>query len=426
MLSKRIEKLRDRLRGTTPTICLDRARIATEFYKQPSVEPYIYRRAQLFKKFEETRQIYIEDDVLLVGSIASRPRAVLIFPEMMNWLPEAVETFDTRQFDPFQYLPGEKDELRQIAQAWKGHTLGDYTDSIMTQEEHELVEDYGVFTRGIQQTSTMCHAPDYENLVKRGYRYYIDELQAKLDALDDMDIENTDQKLKWEAMLTCLKAVITLAHRYADLADELAGTCDDPEQKEKYLTIAHNCRVVPENPPENFLQAAQLVLFTHIALMTENMSYIHSFGRFDQYMYPFYEKDLAAGVSEDYIGDVIHEFKLKFEEMWYLRDEFESGAYPGCALYLQLTLGGIKKDGSDACNGLTRLFLRGMKDLQTKEPCISFRYHDNVDEETFRLAVEVAISGGSHPAFFNDNNSIPALESLGFSKEDASNWCLMG
>ena len=220
--------------------------------------------------------------------------------------------------------------------------------------------------------------------------------------------------------------MITLAHRYADLADELAGTCDDPEQKEKYLTIAHNCRVVPENPPENFLQAAQLVLFTHIALMTENMSYIHSFGRFDQYMYPFYEKDLAAGVSEDYIGDVIHEFKLKFEEMWYLRDEFESGAYPGCALYLQLTLGGIKKDGSDACNGLTRLFLRGMKDLQTKEPCISFRYHDNVDEETFRLAVEVAISGGSHPAFFNDNNSIPALESLGFSKEDASNWCLMG
>ncbi len=426
MLSHRIEKIRDRIRNTTPTICLDRARIATEFYKTPSVEPYIRRRAELFKLVNETRHIYIEEDSLLAGSIASRTHAVPVFPEMMNWLPEAVETFDTRQFDPFQYMPGEKDELREIAQIWKGHTFGDYTDAIMTEEEHELV-NAGIFTRGIQQCSTMCHAPDYANMVKRGYRYYIDECKKQIESLNDqMTIENTDQRIKWEAMITAMESVITLAHRYADLAEELAANCKDAEQKKMYETIAENCRVVPENPPQNFLQAAQLVLFTHDALMTENMGYIHALGRFDQYMYDFYKKDLENGVPEQEIGDVIHEFKLRIEEMWYLRDEFESGAYPGCALYIQMTLGGQKADGSDACNELTRLILHGMEDLQTKEPPVSFRYHDNIDEETFRLAIKVALTGGSHPAFFNDNNAIPALMKLGFTLEQAREWCLLG
>ena len=426
MLSSRIERIRDRIRTTTPTICLDRARIATEFYKTPSVEPYVRRRAELFMKVMKTREIYIEEDSLLAGSIASRTHAVPVFPEMMNWLPEAVETFDTRQFDPFQYMPGEKDELREIAETWKGHTFGDYTDALMTEEEHELV-DIGIFTRGIQQCSTMCHAPDYENLVKRGYRYYINQCKAQIAKLDDdMTIENTDQRMKWEAMITSMEAVIVMAHRYADLAEELAKACSDAEQKKMYETIAENCRMVPENPPETFLQAAQFVLFTHDAIMIENMGYIHALGRFDQYMYEFYKKDLEQGVSEQEIGDIIHEFKLRIEEMWYLRDEFESGAYPGCALYIQLTLGGQKADGTDACNDLTRLILHGMEDLQTKEPPVSFRYHDNVDDETFRLAINVALTGGSHPAFFNDNNSIPALINIGFTLEQARNWCLLG
>ncbi|WP_432667139.1 pyruvate formate lyase family protein [Wukongibacter baidiensis] len=426
MLSSRIEKIRDRIRNTTPTICLDRARIATEFYKIPSVEPYVSRRAKLFDLILKTREIYIEEDSFLAGSIASRTRAVPVFPEMTNWLPEAVETFDTRQFDPFQYMPGEKEELREIAKSWQGHTFGDYTDEIMTEEEHELVKS-GIFTRGIQQCSTMCHAPDYANLVKRGYRYYIDKCKEEISKLNDgMTIENTDQRLKWEAMITAMEGVIKLAHRYAELAESKAASCENPDQKKMYETIATNCRIVPENPPQNFLQAAQLVLLTHDALMIENMGYIHALGRFDQYMYDFYKKDLESGVSEEEICDVIHEFKLRIEEMWYLRDEYESAAYPGCALYIQMTLGGQKRDGSDACNELTRLILHGMEDLQTKEPPVSFRYHDNVDEETFRLAIKVALTGGSHPAFFNDNNSIPALKKLGFTEEQARDWCLLG
>lgn len=425
MLSKRIESMRDRLRNTVSTICIDRARIATRFYEKPSVEPFIMRRAELFRIVMETKEIFIDDDALIVGNIASRRRAVPVFPEMMTWLPEAVETFDTREFDPFRYMPGEKEELRAIAQAWKGRTFGDYTDSQIAKEEAKLAE-IGIMTRGVAQASTMCHAPDYANLVKRGYRYYIDMCKEKIAEIDDVDIKTLDKKMTWEAMLKALEAVVDFAHRYADLADELAAKTEDENEKRRMNIIAENCRIVPENPPETFLQAVQMLVFTHDALMIENNGYLHSFGRFDQYMYEFYKKDIANGVSEEYITDVIHEFKLKIEEMWYLRDEFESAAYPGCALYMHIMLGGLKADGTDGCNELTRLILRGMEDLQTKEPCVSFRFHDNVDEETFRLAIKVALKGGSHPAFFNDKNCIPALTRLGFTEEEAVEWAIIG
>ena len=425
MLSERIARLTDKVRNTVPTICLDRARLTTNFYKKPSIEPFVLRRAKLFKYVLENNKIFIDDDSILAGHMASRLHAIPIFPEYCAWLREDLETLDTRKFDNFQFLPGEKDELREMVGEWEGGTFGDLTNAQITEEEWTLL-DAGVMTKGISQISTMNHAPDYDEMVKRGYRYYIDQCKEKIAALGDMDIEKMGQKITWEAMIITMEAIIAFAHRYAILAEKMADESENAERKEQLLAIAENCRVVPENPPQTFQQAVQLVWFTHLALMMENNGRDHSLGRFDQYMYPFYKKDLANGISEEYIADVIHEFKLKFEEMWYLHNEFESEAYPGCALYIHLMLGGIRSDGSDGCNELTNLVLRGMEDLQTKEPCISFRYHDNINEDTFRLAMQVALQGGSHPAFFNDSTCISYMTRLGFTEEEATNWSVCG
>ena len=425
MLSERIVRLTDKVRNTVPTICLDRARLTTEFYKKPSVEPFILRRAKLFKYVLENNEIFIDDDSILAGHMASRLHAVPIFPEYCAWLRDDLETLDTRKFDNFQFMPGEKDELRQMVADWYGGTFGDLTNAQLTEDEWTLL-DTGVMTKGVSQISTMNHAPDYDEMVKKGYRYYIDQCKEKIASLGNMNIEKMGQKLTWEAMIITMEAIIAFAHRYADLAEKMAAECENPERKEQLLTIAENCRVVPENPPQTFQQAAQLVWFTHLALMMENNGRDHSLGRFDQYMYPFYKNDLANGVEEEYIADIIHEFKLKIEEMLYLHNEFESEAYPGCALYIHLMLGGVLADGSDGCNELTNLILHGMEDLQTKEPCISFRYHDNINEETFRLAMKVSLQGGSHPAFFNDSTCINHLKRLGFSHEDAVNWAVCG
>ena len=148
----------------------------------------------------------------------------------------------------------------------------------------------------------------------------------------------------------------------------MAAQCLDETRKAELLTMAENCRVVPEFAPKTFLQANQLVWFNHLSQVLEVAGGDHTLGRYDQYMYPFYEKEAAKGASEEYFKDIILEFKLKICELWNIRTEKESIADPGCPLWMHIMLGGVLPNGKDGCNELTRVFLRSMKDLQTDEP----------------------------------------------------------
>ncbi|MGN0658563.1 MAG: glycyl radical protein [Emergencia sp.] len=425
MISERIVRLSEKVRDTPVTICLDRARLITEFYSEPSMEPFMIRRAKSFAYVLDNKKIFIDDDSILAGHLASMFHGAPLYPDMTAWLRDDLEELDTRKSDNLQFLPGEKDELREIVKKWEGRAFGDMT-AALSDESIDTMVDIGVFTKGVSNKSTMNHAPFYDELVNRGYRYYIDQCRANIESIDHMDIDRMEQRYTWEAMIIVMEAIIRFAHRYADLAEEMAAECSSPERKAQLLTMAENCRTVPENPAQNFYQAAQLVWFTHLAIMMEYNSNDNCLGRFDQYMYPFYEKDLADGVSEAFIADIIHEFKLKIAELWEVRTTRESIAYPGCPLWIHMMIGGVLPDGSDGCNDLTRLILHCMEDLQTKEPCVSFRYHDGVDEETFKLALSVARKGGSHPAFFNDSTNISHLLSLGHTLEEARNWGICG
>lgn len=425
MLSERISRLNQKIRDTPVTLCLDRARLIHAFYQQPSMEPFILRRAKSFAYVLDRKKIFIDDDSLLAGHLGSRIHAAPLYPEMTAWLRDDIENLDQRESDNLQFLPGEKEELRQMISEWEGKTFGDLTAELADADINTMV-DIGIFTKGVSNKSTMNHAPFYDEIVTKGYRYYIDLCKKNIDGLDDMDIEIMEKRYTWQAMIIVMEAIVRFAHRYADLAEELADACTVRSRKKELLVLAENCRVVPENPPQNFHQAIQLVWFTHLAIMMEVNSNDNCIGRFDQYMYPFYKQDLESGVTEQFLCDLIHEFKLKIAELWEVRTTRESIAYPGCPLWIHMILGGVLPDGSDGCNDLTRLILKGMKDLQTKEPCMSFRYHDGVDKETFRLALDVAREGGSHPAFFNDSTNISDALSLGHTLEEARNWGICG
>lgn len=425
MISERIQRLAEKIRNTPANVCLDRARLITKFYRELSIEPFILRRAKSFAYVLDNRKIFIDDDSILAGHMASRLHGVPLFPEMTDWLSKDMDTLDTRSSDRFVFVPGEKEEMREIVEEWKGKSFGDMSLA-QVDDEIAAIIDSGVFTRGVPNISTMNHAPFYDEIVKNGYRYYIDKCKENIAALGSMSIEDMESKITWESMIIVMEAMIRFAHRYADLAEEMAKECEDMERKEQLLTMAENCRVVPENPPKNFHQAAQLVWFTHMGFMSEIDGRDHCIGRFDQYMYPFYKNDLANGVKEAEIADIIHEFKLKFEELAVLRSEYDAKAHPGGPVWIHMMIGGMLPNGKDGCNELTNLILYCMEDLQTKEPCISFRYHDNINEDTFRLALSVARQGGSHPAFFNDSTAISHLLGLGFTLKEARDWGICG
>lgn len=190
--------------------------------------------------------------------------------------------------------------------------------------------------------------------------------------------------------------------------------------------MAENCRVVPEFAPKTFHQGVQLVWFTHLAFMLEGNGHNHCLGRFDQYMYPLYQADLARGVSEDFMSDLINELKLKVSELKIYRPAMEAQSYAGCPLWMHMFLGGQLQNGKDACNGLTDLVLHSIIEMPTKEPAMSFRYHNNINRSTLRLALECIRKGNSHPAFFNDNICIPNLLSMGYSVKEAREYCVCG
>ena len=165
MLSERIARLVDKARDTTPTVCLDRARLVTEYCRKPSMEPLLISRANLFKYVLENKKIFIDDDWLLAGHTASRLRAVNIFPEMSGWLRDEYDILDTRKFDTFQFVsPEEKEELAAILKEWEGRTFEDLTAVQYTEEELEAIE-VGVMTKGVAKQSTMCMNPDYPETV---------------------------------------------------------------------------------------------------------------------------------------------------------------------------------------------------------------------------------------------------------------------
>ena len=160
MLSERIKRLRDRQRSTTPTICLDRARLVTKYYQGVDTEPNTLRRAKFFKYFLENRSIFIDPDSILAGHMASRLVGCPVFVDVLSWLSDEIDTADTRPYDPYQFLPGEKDELKALAAQWKGHTFGDFTKA-QIDEESALIEELGVFTLGSREHDTGANGQEF-------------------------------------------------------------------------------------------------------------------------------------------------------------------------------------------------------------------------------------------------------------------------
>lgn len=426
MLTQRIIRLNDKVRNTDPTIDLDRARLITEFYSRPSMDNYILRRAKAFRYFLENKRIFIDQDSQIAGHAGDRIQAVPLHPDVTKWLYDDFETLDQRVSDRLHFRnEEEKEELREIVEKWHGNTFGDFAAKLEDDDVKDMI-DALVFTHGVSNQSTMNHTPDYDNLIKYGYRHYIDECKENLASFVCKDVYDMEQRINWEAMIIVMEGIIHFAHRYADLAELQAAECTDAARRQELLTMAENCRTVPEFAPKTFLQAAQLVWFTHLAIVLEAAGGDHCLGRFDQYMYPFFEKETAEGKDEGYFQEIIHEFKLKIAELWNIRQYKESIAVPGCPLWMHVMLGGVKENGRDACNELTNVFLRCLLDLQTDEPCISFRFHPGVNEETFRLAIQAAGDSGGHPAFYNDTAAITYLLSLGFTLKEARNWGICG
>ncbi|GAB78437.1 formate C-acetyltransferase [Austwickia chelonae] len=427
-LTPRMAAWREELVGTTPSVCVERALLTTQTYREHQHEPMVIRRALMLKNVLEHMSIYIEPATLIAGNQASTNRAAPIMPEYaMDWVIAELDEFDRRPGDRFTITEQAKDDLRGIAPYWHKNTLKDRGLALMPPESRRFY-DLGLIHPEGNITSGDAHiAISYSQVLTEGLAGYRARTQACLDNLDMTRPGALRSSHFYRAVLITLDAVTAFAHRYADLAETLAADETDPARRDELATMARNLRVVPEHPATGFHQAVQSVWLVHLALQIESNGHSLSYGRFDQYLNPFYEADLAAGrITEDRAVELLTNLWLKTLTVAKIRGWSHTRFSAGGPLYQNVTIGGQTTDGKDAVNPTSWLVLRSVAQTRLPQPNLTVRYHHGLSDDFLLECIEVMRLGFGMPALNSDEVIIPSLVEKGVSEEDAYNFSAIG
>ena len=223
-----------------------------------------------------------------------------------QWLEDELDTVATRTADPFYISEQAKADLREVHKYWKGKTTSELATAYMAPEAIRAI-DHNIFTPGNYFYNGVGHVTvKYWEVLEIGYEGIMAKAQAELDKCNVGDGDYAERSRFLEAVIMSCQAVIDYADRYAKLALEMAEKCTDPQRKAELLVIASNCSKVPAKGATNFWEACQSFWFVQQLLQMESSGHSISPGRFDQYMYPYYKKDIESGAITRTAAQELH------------------------------------------------------------------------------------------------------------------------
>ena len=427
--SARIDKLINNLYEKMPEIESARGVLVTESYKQTEELPIIKRRSACFAHILRNIPIVIRDGELIVGSATVAPRGCQVFPEYsFEWLEAEFDTVATRPADPFYISDKTKEELRKAYAYWKGKTNSDLAKANMAPEAYEAFVTHGIFTPGNYFYNGIGHVNvNYEKVLTKGYRGIMAEALNAKAKLDVADPEYVRRNNFLDAVIESCEAVVEYARRYAKLAKEMAKTERCPVRKEELEKIARTCMRVPEFPATNFYEACQSFWFVQLLLQVESSGHSISPGRFDQYMYPFYKKDVAEGVlTIEQAQELIDCIWVKLNDINKVRDAVSADGFAGYGMFQNLIVGGQDVHGMDATNDLSYMCLEASMHVPLPQPSISVRVWNGSPESFLLKAGALTRLGTGLPAYYNDEVIIPSIMARGLTLEDARDYCIIG
>ncbi len=426
--SNRIAMMREAIMNTQPTVCVERAMLTTEVYQKNKEKRPVIKRSLALDHVLRNMTIYVEDGGLIVGNQASANRAAPIFPEYaMDWVVQELDLWERRNGDRFTISEENKQKLREIAPFWEGQTVKDKGLALMPPLARKYY-DIGIIKVEGNLTAGDAHlAVDYEKLLKVGLQGIKEETLAAKKQVDMSDFSQMKKQYFYDAALITIDACIAFANRYAALARDMAKKEANGQRKRELLEIAEICERVPQYPAQTFHEALQSVWFAHLILQIESSGHSLSFGRFDQFMYPYYKKDIEEGrITQEQALELIENFWLKTFTINKIRSDSHTKFSAGSPLYQNVCVGGQTKDGRDAVNELSFLVLKSVAQLHLTQPNLSVRYHKGISDEFMRECVQVIKMGFGMPSFNNDEIIIDSFIKRGVAKEDAYNYCSIG
>ena len=426
--SPRIPRLIDHLFENMPVIESARAVLLTESYMQTEGEPIITRRAKAFAHILDHIPIIIRDEELIVGSTTIAPRGCQTYPEFsFEWLEEEFDTVAVREADPFYISEETKEQLRQVHKYWKGKTTSELATSYMAPEAIQAIE-HNIFTPGNYFYNGVGHVTvQYEKVLEVGYLGIIAQAKEELTKCSVADADYAQRTHFLNAVVLSCEAVIRYAQRYSELAFEMAEKCTDDIRKKELLTIAANCRRVPAHGANGFWEACQSFWFVQQLLQIESSGHSISPGRFDQYMYPYYKKDIDEGkITREFAQELMDCVWVKLNDLNKCRDAESAKGFAGYSLFQNLIAGGQNGDGEDVTNDLSFMCIQASMHVHLPQPSFCVRVWNGTPHEFLIRAAELTRTGLGQPAYYNDEVIIPSLVSRGLTLQDAREYNIIG
>lgn len=427
-LTERMKEFREEVLDEKPYIDAQRAILATEAYKENLNQPRVMVRAKMLEKILNHMSIYIEDKSLLAGNQATKNRNAPIFPEYtMEFVINELDQFEKRDGDVFYITEKTKEQLREIAPFWQNNNLRARGEALLPEEVRVFMET-GVFGMEGKLNAGDAHlAVNYERILKDGLRGYEKRVKEYKASLDLTDPESIDKYCFYNAVLIVLEAVRNFANRYSVLAKKLAEKELNQERKIELLEISRICSKVPYEPAETFREAVQSVWFIQLILQIESNGHSLSYGRFDQYMYPYYNRDIKNGtIKESEALELLTCLWIKTLTINKVRSQAHTLSSAGSPMYQNVTIAGQTIDKKDAVNDLSFLVLKSVAQTRLTQPNLTVRYHKNINKHFLDECVEVMRLGFGMPALNNDEIIIPSFMDWQVKEEDAYNYSAIG
>ena len=427
-LTERMKAFREEVLDEKPYVDGERAVLATEAYKENLNQPRVMVRARMLKKILENMSIYIEDKTLIVGNQSTKNCNAPVFPEYtMKFIMDELDLFEKRDGDVFYITEETKQQLRDIAPFWENNNLRARGEALLPDEVSVFMET-GVFGMEGKLNAGDAHlAVNYERILAqglKGYEAYTREMKEKLDLAQP---DSVDKYMFYNSVLTVIEAVHTFALRYSSLAKEMAEKETNPARKEELLEISRICAKVPYEPAHSFREAVQSVWFIQLILQIESNGHSLSYGRFDQYMYPYYIKDInEKKITEEEALELLTCLWIKTLTVNKVRSQAHTLSSAGSPMYQNVTIGGQTTDKKDAVNELSFVVLKSVAQTRLTQPNLTVRYHANLNKHFFDECIEVMKLGFGMPALNNDEIIIPSFINWGVKEEDAYNYSAIG
>ncbi|MBW1886805.1 MAG: hypothetical protein JRI52_00450 [Deltaproteobacteria bacterium] len=420
-----IERVKDESRNPyrqEVKLCIDRAKLITEGYKNSEGEPMVIRRAKALAHFLDNRILYILPHERIVGNIASEPCHLVTFPELWSgWLNKAIDTEYRMLLDDEK-----REELHQIHEYWRGKSVHGMERRLLPKE---ILHYWSYFNQGVFMWLHGGHigSPNYQRIFETGLKGIVEEAKAKLEEISaDPEIHlNARDYLKkrhfYEAVIISTEAVIRQGKRFAELCRQEALKEDDPKREAELQEMARICDWVPENPPRTLHEALQSYWFVNLIVRVLDLQSSGNGDRMDQIFYPSYKKEKEEGkITYEQAQELVEHLLLKFNEEGALIPPSHPSAGP--LITRVVTIGGVTPEGADATNEMTHIFMDAKDEMGFNQPALAVRLHPQTPLAFYQKIVSSLLKQPGVYSFFNDNMMIPFITNLGLPLEDAREY----